>query len=348
MRKIGGMPWWYIRKKIIFPAILLGALIIACIVLFSLFKSKRLSYIPRANEECYGGVSIGGTSMGAESKIYTCCSAGSSGIAWPHFEEGETCADAQVSSRFDREKEAEAPVDNIAETTDSTVESTPLVKPNPDPIEINTSESMVGKRKILLLGDSELAGSFVPSTIGESIMAVCKECAFMGSKKDITGKYNMEGFPRYTTSRFVNEELNKVISGLRSSPPDIVVIHFGTNDAVADGGASFQSSMMTIMNSFKGINENIRFVVAQIPLIAQMEGTEKKIDYRYSTAIENINKTIQQLGINYGGNPNITIDDYGMLPDGKTFDGVHPGYSGQNKIASALLGAILPLLQKSL
>ncbi len=348
-RKFGGMPWWYLRKKIIFPIILLTLITVVSVVLFSLFKNKRLSYIPRANEEqCYAGEN-NYIPVGQQNSGYICCKTGSNGIAWPHFEEGGRCADGEQSAVLP-EKVPNAPVantentDNIDTTNNDTVvnDKEPTSVPEQKPIQTNNESGAAASKKILILGDSEVASSFVPKEIREGIGTICSDCAFVGSRFDITQSVRMEGFPGYSTERFVTIELPSVLSKLRTNVPDIVVIHFGTNDAVVDGGANFKKNVSTIIDSFIGLNHKAQFIFAQVPLIAIYDKTQDKniVDSRYSSAIENINTSIRNLGVSYASNPGVTADDFTVS------DGVHPGYRGQSKIAGALTAALIPFVRK--
>lgn len=140
--------------------------------------------------------------------------------------------------------------------------------------------------------------------------------------------------------RRVDQILENIGGWVRTTQPDIVLIHLGTNDIIQ--GQSVESTiaeLKELIYKIRNINPRIKILIAQI------------IPCGEKAQVRQLNAVIAQLAsqTNSSESPVISVDQFsGFNPtlNVDTYDGCHPNESGEKKMASRWFTALKKLLIK--
>jgi lysophospholipase L1-like esterase len=124
-----------------------------------------------------------------------------------------------------------------------------------------------------------------------------------------------------------------------SGPPDIALIHLGTNDQGSDPQTAIVQPLTDIVGMLRKANPKVVVLVGQI-------------DFNGGAALQ-IHPAVAEMAksLNQKGSPVIAVDHYkGWVedpskPDSDTFDWAHPNPKGQEKMAQNWLRAMRPYLK---
>lgn len=135
---------------------------------------------------------------------------------------------------------------------------------------------------------------------------------------------------------------DQLTTWLNTSNPDIVMMHFGTNDCWGNAGTDkILDAYTKLVAQMRANNPNMIIVVAQI---IPMHPNDT-LDYKF--IIEDLNAGIEDWAaeLTTEASPIILCDQYtGFDVDADTYDGAHPNASGSQKMCEnwyATLSAIL-------
>lgn len=216
------------------------------------------------------------------------------------------------------------------------------------------SSTHTGAWKIMPLGDSITATTCYPQLLWQNLKtAGHSNFTFVGSV------YNNQGcgltFP--TASGFPTEghsgELvvtdtnnGSVATWFKNNPPDVVVMHFGTNDVWGNGNASTANNIIaaysTILTQLRAINPNAVLFVAQIiPLNPSSNNCSPTNPCNYEATLDALipawaashtTATSPVIAVNLE-----TIFNNGYYPNSTyTTDGAHPIKAGAQLMADTL------------
>ena len=136
---------------------------------------------------------------------------------------------------------------------------------------------------------------------------------------------------------------NQLVDWLSASNPDIVLMHFGTNDCWSARETSIiLAAYTTLVNQMRANNANMIILVARI---IPMDPTRSCSDC--DQRVINLNAAIPGWanGMNTSQSPVIVVDQWtGFSYTDDTYDGVHPDASGDQKIADKWYPALIPYL----
>jgi lysophospholipase L1-like esterase len=138
-------------------------------------------------------------------------------------------------------------------------------------------------------------------------------------------------------------EEGTVDSWVQNANPDIVLMHFGTNDVMSNIASSqILQAFDFILNKIRGKNPQAILLVAQIiPVAASSCG-------QCSQSIPALNAAIATWAEqrNTAASPVIAVDHYiGFNANVDTKDGIHPSDSGDQKMMNAWLKPVEAALQ---
>jgi lysophospholipase L1-like esterase len=140
-----------------------------------------------------------------------------------------------------------------------------------------------------------------------------------------------EGFYGKTT-RFVEKKLKADLPQLK--PPDIAIIHLGTNDQRADNVVdAVVSPIARIVQQLRDRNPHVKILIAQIP------GRLKNISMHFFIFLMAKSLTTEK-------SPVDTVPVYWTWDaDEDTFDGAHPNPNGQRKLAQGFFAYMRSFLE---
>jgi lysophospholipase L1-like esterase len=135
-----------------------------------------------------------------------------------------------------------------------------------------------------------------------------------------------------------DEILERIGEWATRYPADIVLIHLGTNDVLERQNVDETiEELGRIIDELRSVNPRVAVLLAQIIPIADSR----------NTVVRTLNERIDQLGKgkNRDDAPVIVVDQYTDFdPATDTYDGLHPGFSGEKKMAERWFGALEELL----
>ncbi len=139
-----------------------------------------------------------------------------------------------------------------------------------------------------------------------------------------------EGYWGYRTDQVLSFVSEKV----REHAPDIVLIHLGSND-VADGES--------VEDMILELSQLIDFIRAEKPNVSIL--LAELIPGDNNDGIILLNKEIRKLGPakNTKESPVIVVDQYSGYEFADSFDGVHPGDTGEEKMAGKWFSGMMSL-----
>jgi lysophospholipase L1-like esterase len=135
---------------------------------------------------------------------------------------------------------------------------------------------------------------------------------------------------------------NQLVGWLAASRPDVVLMHFGTNDVWSNvAPATILAAYSTLVDQMRASNPGMRIVVSQ--LIPMNPGTCGDCAARVVALNEAIPDWAS--GKSTSASPIVVVDQWtGFSTASDTSDGVHPVDSGNRKIAAKLLPVVSSLL----
>jgi len=135
---------------------------------------------------------------------------------------------------------------------------------------------------------------------------------------------------------------NQLVGWLAASRPDVVLMHFGTNDVWSNvAPATILAAYSTLVDQMRASNPRMKIVVSQ--LIPMEPATCAECGAR----VVALNRAIPRWarGKSTAVSPIVVVDQWtGFSTAADTYDGVHPADSGNRKIAAKLLPAVAKLL----
>jgi lysophospholipase L1-like esterase len=138
-----------------------------------------------------------------------------------------------------------------------------------------------------------------------------------------------EGFYGATTDE-VRHALK--IDLLELPPPDIALIHLGSNDVGNDVETAVINPLTDIIFQLRVRNPKVNIIIMQIPGMF----TNLYMHFQIWRMVRELNQSISPIS---------TIPLYwGWDTDNDTFDGAHPNIRGQEKIAVAIFSKLEPFL----
>lgn len=144
--------------------------------------------------------------------------------------------------------------------------------------------------------------------------------------------------------------LSDLQAAFTAVPPDVVLMHFGTND-VWNGKPSTEilSAYSSVLDALRAASPNVRVLVAQIIPMNVTETTCAGCTCASCpTAITTLNAEIATWAAAQStpASPVIVVDQWtGFDPTTDTGDGVHPNAAGSQKMADAWFAALQPFFE---
>jgi lysophospholipase L1-like esterase len=139
-----------------------------------------------------------------------------------------------------------------------------------------------------------------------------------------------EGHGGYLATNVANQNL--LPGWLSATNPDVVMMHFGTNDAWSNlSPSTILSAYTTLVGQMRAKNPNIRILVAQIIPLNPPTCTD------CGQRVVNLNAAIPAwaAGLSTAASPITVVDQWtGFDTSTDTYDGVHPNSAGDAKIAN--------------
>lgn len=224
-----------------------------------------------------------------------------------------------------------------------------------------SSSTHSGQWKIMMLGDSITATTCYPQLLWQDLKAAGHtNFTFIGSIVN-NQSCGVSGLPSgglptegHSGELVVTDTNNgSVLNWFKANPPDIVVMHFGTNDVWGNPGQTTATNVLnaytTVLTELKSVNPNAIMFVAQIipmnPSLNNCSTTspcnyEKTLDAgipawatAHTTAAMPVTAVDLENLFNNGYFPNTTF----------TTDGVHPLKPGAQPMADTMSAAILAM-----
>jgi lysophospholipase L1-like esterase len=191
--------------------------------------------------------------------------------------------------------------------------------------------------KILLLGDSMFAATYVPTDLSTLFKDGGIDVNFVGDKMDAGGHIPIDGFSGFDTAKVLRQlqstswEAGGVTypNTISEHVPDIVVIQLGTNDLgiFKDPVAEYTSDMSNIIQFLRSKNPRVEIIISTLIPSRNAPSDEK---------IKLINEAIPGLvqSMNLPDSPVVATQDLrSEWKPGDFFDDFHPNTSGSEKMA---------------
>jgi acyl-CoA thioesterase-1 len=129
--------------------------------------------------------------------------------------------------------------------------------------------------------------------------------------------------------------LERIDDWAARNPPDLVLLHLGTNDVGLAGVGQTMANLTAIAESLRRHNPQVTLLVAQLIPV-----------YRFEAYIQRINDAIPELVARLDSPQSrvFLVDQWsGFDALGDTWDGIHPNEAGERKMARRWLEVILEL-----
>jgi lysophospholipase L1-like esterase len=139
---------------------------------------------------------------------------------------------------------------------------------------------------------------------------------------------------------------NQLVGWLSSTNPDIVLMHFGTNDCWSGRDTSvILAAFSKLVDQMRENNPNMKILVAQI---IPMDPAQSCSDCDQRVIALNNAIPGWAIGKSTSQSPITVVDQWtGFSTASDTYDGVHPNDSGDQKMADKWYAALTPLLSGS-
>jgi lysophospholipase L1-like esterase len=222
-----------------------------------------------------------------------------------------------------------------------------------------TGAAHVRPVEVMMLGDSITASTCYPELVSKGLIASGHEnFRFVGSqssqqwcnatsvKEEGHGGYGVTYLPMNGTRRPCRKAACGSYAELRqwaAEKPDIVLMHFGTND-VWDGQpvADVLSAYSAVIAEFRARNPSVVFFVSKIIKLSPSGCASCLADV---AALAAALTEAWATNNSAPASPVFIVDDYdsGFDPTSKsdTHDGVHPTLAGAQKVANATVAAVI-------
>jgi|GEM_PF-2367525 len=237
--------------------------------------------------------------------------------------------------------------DNTEQDSNIEDESTLDDKPSTEEISVsNTCGSESNPLKIMPLGDSITESEKGHNSFRRRLWKLLKsaDCQvdFVGRKKGVSLGYRNSAqatppnpdFDMDHEARWdyrVDEVLPLINSSIDKYRPDVVLIHLGTNDVLQGESISGTVSEIEILiDSIRARKANTAFIVSRVIPCS-----------RETSRIASLSSKIARLSSkNTKKSPVIIVDQSANYFISDNYDGIHPGNSGEQKIADIYFRAI--------
>ena len=141
---------------------------------------------------------------------------------------------------------------------------------------------------------------------------------------------------------------NELVDWLAKSNPDIVLMHFGTNDIWSNKPTrDILDAFTKLVGQMRDNNDKMIILVAQIIPVAPDFCKETDLGCYQPQGTINLNNEIPAWaqGLSTDDSPIIVVDQWtGFDTDTDTYDGVHPWKEGNEKIAENWYGPLVDVL----
>lgn len=216
-----------------------------------------------------------------------------------------------------------------------------------------------GPWKIMMLGDSITATTCYPQLVWQDLRAAGHtNFTFIGSFIN-NQSCGVSGLPAgglptegHSGELVVTDTNNgSVLNWFQANPPDIVVMHFGTNDVWGNPGQSTATNILsaytTVLSDLKSVNPNgVLFVAQIIPVNPSTNSCSSTSPCNYEAALDSgipgwvASNTTAAM-------PVFAVNLENVFPDGYfanstyTTDGVHPVLVGSQLMSTPMTAAII-------
>jgi lysophospholipase L1-like esterase len=191
--------------------------------------------------------------------------------------------------------------------------------------------------KIMPLGDSITDCDFWRSLLFNKLTANGYDVKFVGSRGTHEGHGGMLVTDLAATTNLAD--------WLSSTNPDMVMMHFGTNDCWCDKGTTAILNAYTILvEQMRANNPNMKIIVAQI---LPMDPND---DADFNARVVDLNSAMGSWvsELSTSESPIILVDQYsGFDTSTDTYDGVHPNDSGGQKMCDKWYETLSTILTAS-
>ncbi|WP_199440477.1 cellulose binding domain-containing protein [Umezawaea beigongshangensis] len=156
----------------------------------------------------------------------------------------------------------------------------------------------------------------------------------------VTHDGDNEGHGGFLATRVAQQ--NQLVGWLSATNPDVVLMHFGTNDVWSNiPPATILSAFSTLVDQMRANNANMRIVVSKIIPMAPSSCAD------CGARVVALNQAIPgwASGKSTARSPIVVVDQWtGFSTATDTHDGVHPNAAGDRKIADRLVPVVAGLL----
>jgi lysophospholipase L1-like esterase len=152
-----------------------------------------------------------------------------------------------------------------------------------------------------------------------------------------------EGHGGYLVTNVAQQ--NQLPAWLSVTRPDVVLMHFGTNDVMSDvSPGAVIAAYSELVDQMRASNSHMKIVVSQIipmSIPACQECGQRVRELNWAIPAWVAAKTTRL-------SPIVLVDQWtGFSPATDTYDGIHPNARGNRKIATNLSPAVVALLRHS-
>ncbi|KAL9114396.1 MAG: hypothetical protein Q9227_001477 [Pyrenula ochraceoflavens] len=154
-------------------------------------------------------------------------------------------------------------------------------------------------------------------------------CAISNYDRDHEGHSGFQAF------NIANQD--QLVGWLAQNPADVITMHLGTNDIVANRSTNdILASFTTLVEQMRSSNINMKIIVAQIIPLGVGNGS-------YDTAVNSLNAAIPgwAASLNSTQSPILVVDQNTGFNTSDLRDGVHPNASGDAKMAAKWYPAVV-------
>lgn len=211
---------------------------------------------------------------------------------------------------------------------------TPTLLPTMAPTFAPTAAPVVGSApkgyvRIMPLGDSITHGDLIPGAYRTDLWNLLQgdgdKVDFVGLQS--TGPYNLADWDHEGHVGATISQIDGGVTGwIRANPPDIILLHIGTNDVLANTPASTMTQNLSkLIGDIFAAKPDTYVIVSTLISLPNGNGS---IWSEYNASIPSVVSQYRSQGRKI-----ISVDMSSALSPGDFRDGIHPNYSGNNKMA---------------
>jgi lysophospholipase L1-like esterase len=197
--------------------------------------------------------------------------------------------------------------------------------------------------KLLLLGDSMIAATYVPVDLPPLLKSAGIPVIFIGDKIYPGNHIPTDGFSGFDTGTMLTQLTSGTVwkeangttypNNFVNNIPDIVIIQLGTNDLIKP--SAYQGDMQSIITFLHSKNQNVKIVVSKL-IPSKNSASDNQIQL-LNNAIPGF---VQSMNSKYP--PVVTTQDLRSIWKPEDFaDDYHPSMTGSQKMAQSYYDALL-------